>query len=285
MSIKSILCIYGGVESELNAVHVALTLGKAQAARVRFLHLSPDPSAYVGLYGDGIIVSGEMIAAIEKKNKERLEEAKKQVAAAAAQHHIPLDTPESLAHHASATFTHLVGMQDSAIARDGRLSDVIVVGKYDGKSHDAITPALFDTGRPVLVVPSGKDGQWQDKTIALAWDGSLQAARALYNALPLVNNAEKFYVLTAQESGKVFDLEAECGVMDYLRAHGIHAQGIVVAVGQRPLPDSILARAKDLKADALVMGAYGHSMFREMILGGVTEHMLNKADIPLLLSH
>jgi len=80
-------------------------------------------------------------------------------------------------------------------------------------------------------------------------------------------------------------VEAECGIMGYLRAHDIHAQGIAVATGQRSVPESLLARAKDLKADLLVMGAYGHSQFREMVLGGVTEHMLQKADIPLLLSH
>ena len=285
MSIKSVLCIFSGADGELNAVNAAFKLGKLHGARIRFLHLSPDPSAYVGLYGEGIIVSGEIIASIEKENKERLEKAKQQVAAAATRHRVPLDASEAPLHHASATFMHLVGMQDSMIAREGRISDLIVIGKYDGASYDALTPALFDTGRPVLVMPCGADGQWQDKVVALAWDGSLQAARALYNALPLVRSAEKFYVLTAQEHGKMLDLEAESGVMTYLHAHGIKSQAIVVATGQRPLPDSILARAKDLKADVLVMGAYGHSQFREMILGGVTEYMLEHANIPLLLSH
>ena len=69
MGIKSILCIFSGAESELNALHVALTLGKAHAARIRFLHLSPDPSAYAGLYGGGIIVSDKIVMAIEKENK------------------------------------------------------------------------------------------------------------------------------------------------------------------------------------------------------------------------
>lgn len=289
MTIKSILCIFGGLQSELNALSTALVLGKAHAAQIRMLHVSSEPSAYVGLYGEGVFVSGEIIAAVEKENKERLNKAKQYVTSFAAKHHVPLDQPDAPAHHASARFTHLVGLVDATIAREGRISDLIVLGGVDDKAtHDYITPALFDTGRPVLVMPpthGDMPRDWNDKTVAVAWDGSLQASRALYNALPLIRNAEKVIVLTAQETGKAFDLEAECGIMGYLRAHGIHGQGIVVATGQRALPESLLARAKDLKADLMVMGAYGHSQFREMILGGVTEHMLQKADIPLLLSH
>ncbi len=289
MSIKSILCIFGGSQSELNALDTALVLGKAHGARVRVLHVSSEPSAYVGLYGEGIIVSGEIIAAIEKENKERLNKAKQYVTSFATKHHVPLDQPDAPAHHASARFLHLVGLVDATIAREGRASDLVVLGGVDDKAtHDYITPALFDTGRPVLVMPTTHGDMprdWNDKTVAVAWDGSLQAARALYNALPLIRNTEKLFVLTAQEPGKVFDLEGESGVMEYLLAHGIHTQGIAVATGQRDVPESLLARAKELHADLLVMGAYGHSQFREMILGGVTEYMLQKADIPLLLSH
>ena len=289
MTIKSILCIFSGSQNELNALNTALVLGKAHGTQVRVLHVSSEPSAYVGLYGEGVFVSGEIIAAIEKENKERLNKAKQYVTSFAAEHHVPLDQPDAPTHHASARFVHLVGMVDATIAREGRLCDLVVLGGVDDKAtHDYITPALFDTGRPVLLMPAAHDDMprdWNDKTVAVAWDGSLQAARALHNAMPLIANTEKLIVLTAQESGKAFDLEAESGVMEYLLAHGIHTQVIAVATGQRTVPEALLARAKDLHADLLVMGAYGHSMFREMILGGVTEHMLNKADIPLLLSH
>ena len=92
-------------------------------------------------------------------------------------------------------------------------------------------------------------------------------------------------MLTAEGHGETYDLVAEGALMEYLRLHGIHAQGIVVAAGTRTPAEALLARAKELKADLMVMGAYGHSRFREMLLGGVTNHMLEKADIPLLMSH
>jgi sulfur carrier protein ThiS len=163
-----------------------------------------------------------------------------------------------------------------------------VIGRHDGEAHDVITPAIFDTGTPTLLMPSEQRNmghEWRDNTVAVAWNGSLQAARALHNALPFIGNAKELYVLTAQESGRHLDLEAECGVMEYLHMQGLHARGIIVATGQRTVPEALLARAKDLHADLLVIGAYGHSMLREMLLGGVTEHILNNADIPLLLSH
>lgn len=287
MTIKSILCIFGGADSELGAVNAALALGKEHGAHIRFLHLSPDPSAYAGLYGEGIIVSGEIVEAIEKENKTRLEKARRHVTALAGKHHVPLDAPESPAHHASATFRHLTGMMDASIARAGRVSDLIVLGKDDKPTHDIITPALFNTGRPVLLMPALKDDMagWRDKMVALAWDGSLQAARSLYNALPVIRNAEAVQVLVSREHRKPLDLEAEQDIMEYLRAHGLKPNVIVTDRGSHSIGEALLAKAKELNADLLVLGAYGHSMFREMILGGVTEYMLEHADIPLLLSH
>ncbi len=288
MTIKSILCIFGSSQDELSALNTAFILGKTYGAQIRVLHVSSDPSAYASVYGEGIIGSASIIEAIEKENAQRLNKAKQYVVSFAAKHHISLDAPESPAHHTSARFVHGVGMIDSTIAREGRLCDVIVAGKYDGKSHDVITPALFDTGRPVLIMPPAKNGmgEWQDKTVALAWNGSLQSARALYNAIPLLARTEKLYLLTVEGHGHTHDLAAEAALMEYLRAHGINAQAILVGGGNyRTDGEALLMRAKDLKADLLVMGAYGHSMFREMVLGGVTEHMLQKADIPLLMSH
>lgn len=206
----------------------------------------------------------------------------------ATKHHIPLDNPEATAHHASVHFIHATGMMDSTIGREGRVSDLIVIGgREETPARDAITPALFNTGRPVLVMPPGNGDmsfRWQDKTVALAWNGSLQAARALYNALPLMEHGTKLYALTVEGHRHAHDLEAEAGLMEYLKAHGISAQAILVGGGNYRT-DALLLRVRDLKADLLVMGAYGRSMFREMILGGMTEHMLRHADIPLLLSH
>lgn len=148
MTIKSILCIFGGAEDELGALNAALVLGGIYGARIRVLHLSHDPRAYVGIAGEGVCVTGEILDAMEKGNKARMEKARQHVISLAAKHHIPLDNPEAMVHHASAHFAHATGMMDSVIGREGRVSDLIVVGgREETRAHDMITPALFNTGR------------------------------------------------------------------------------------------------------------------------------------------
>jgi nucleotide-binding universal stress UspA family protein len=285
MAIKSILCFFGGDAQEQSAMNVTFQLGKLYGGQIRFVHLTPDLASYVGLYADGMVINADIIDALQKDNKERMEKARKLITTSAEHHHVPMGMANAPLHHASASFKQIVGIHDYVIAGEGRLSDLIVLGAHDANGYDVLTPALFDTGRPVLILPPKKNWQWQDKTIALAWDGSLPAARALYNALPLIGKVEKLYVLCGREADEELDPEAEKGVQIYLQTHGLAAQIIRVTRGDLSLPESLLARAKDLKADMLIMGAYGHSQFREMVLGGVTEFMLKQADIPLLLSH
>jgi len=288
MSVKSILCIFSGAEREKGAVLASLAIGLACGARIKFLHISQEPSAYVGLLGEGVIISAEIYDAIEKENKARLQRAREYIESETAKHNVPLDSGERLIHHTSAIFKHIVGVPYDIVSNEGRVSDLIIVGRGDGAVYDVIAPALFNTGRPVLLAPTEKNqvgAEVRDKIVAVAWNGNLQAARALYNSFPLIRNAERVYVLTAQKAGEAFDLEAENGLMEYLKEHDLQAQCIVVAAGQRSVGEALLTRARELNADLLIMGAYHHSTFREMILGGVTEYMLENSSIPLLLSH
>jgi nucleotide-binding universal stress UspA family protein len=287
MAIKSILCVFGGLKDELNALNTAFTLGKACGAHLQFLHVSPDPASYVGLYGEGFAASAPIIEAIEKENEVLAQKAKQYVVSFAAKHHVPLDVPDSPLHHASAQFSHLIGSVEGEVAREGRLSDLVIISQ-GAASDSAVISALFDTGRPVLVMPvenRSLPSELVDKVIVLAWDGGLEAARAMFNAMPFIEKAEKVHLLVAREHSKAFDLEAESDAIQYLRTHGFQADAVVVEIGDRAIGKVLLTEAHKLKADILVMGAYGHSRFREMVLGGVTDYMLEKADIPLLLSH
>jgi nucleotide-binding universal stress UspA family protein len=291
MTLKSILCIFSGSQSELNAVNAALILGKTYNAYVRFLHISPDPGAYAAMYGCGDAYAyAALNEACGKDNKERLDKAKRYVASLTAKHHVPLDSTDLPVHHASARFVHMTGHPDSIVGEEGRLSDLIVIGhgvpEADRLHNSTVIAALFDTGRPVMLLPAQEaKAPGEYKTIALAWKGTMDAGRAIYNAMPFLEKAEKAYVLTVQEHGETYDLGVEAALLAYLHTHGIHAQGIVVAAGTHNPAEALLIRTKELKIDLLVMGAYGHSRFREMLMGGVTNYMLETADIPLLLSH
>lgn len=288
MSIKSILCVFDGTPDEISTLNAALALAKAQAAQLRILHITPPITAGM----EGIVASGAIVNAIEEDNEERLKKAKEHAIHYSALNHVPLDDSSYPQHHASAKFIHRAQTIDKAIMQEGRLSDMVVVGRsmngvniiYD----DALVASLFDTGRPVLVVPyiqGPLPREWEHKIIALPWNSSLEAARALYNAMPLLEKAEKVHVLIAHNHNATSRIADEAAVIEYLQAHGVAADAIIIDRGNCSAGEALLGKAKELKADLLVMGAYGHTRAREMILGGVTQYMLKKSDIPLLLSH
>lgn len=289
MAIKSILCIFEGGEDELDCLNKVMGLARGNKARLTVLHISRNPEVYTGLYGEGAIASGDVIEAIEKHNARMLEQARAHVTEMAGRHGLPLDQPDASTQAASVEFINEVGSSDAIIAQYGRVNDLVAIARRETPSQDCLTPALFDTARPVLAMPPGQAGEsvaeWLPGHVAVAWDGGFRAARALYNALPFLAAAEKLDVLIVGEHGKRTDAAAEQRVVDYLRAHGLTPKLVEIERGDRSVGQSLLEEAGNRQARMLVMGAYGHSMLREMVLGGVTEHILHKAELPLLLSH
>ena len=145
--------------------------------------------------------------------------------------------------------------------------------------RDAFGAALFETGRPVLV--SGTRAvPLRLGHVVVAWDGSAQAARALGAALPFLSLAEQVTVVTSRESGEDYD-ELAGGPRLFGLARDCCRVPRNNAASQRRRGPGTAAAGTDL----LVMGGYSHSRLREMILGGVTRHMLEKATLPLLLAH
>jgi nucleotide-binding universal stress UspA family protein len=290
MTIKSILHIFGGAPKELNALNVAFDLGKLHQAHIRFLHISTDPSAY--LYPLEIMREVQIVKGIEKGNKLRLAQAKRHVRDFASRAGVPLDDADA-SNCASAQFIHLTGLPHDLVAQEGRLSDLVIISRGispDNPAHEpAVLAALFSTGRPLLLLPVMRERAhvlWQGKSAMLAWNSSLEAMRAIHNALPYLKRAKEIYIFHSyehEETNIVAPLES---FIDYLKTHGIRIADIVsIGCGQHSISEVLLDQAKQLRVDLLVMGAYGHNRYREMLLGGVTNDMLANANIPLLLSH
>src|SRR3546814_479080 len=114
-----------------------------------------------------------------------------------------------------------------------------------------------------------------------AWNGSLEAARTVGLTMPILAMAEQVTVVMAPE-GDIAAADAEA-LVRYLDLHGIRATSLVVKPS-RPLGAGLLSAAREAQAELLVMGAYTHSRVRQMLLGGVTRHVLEAADIPVLMS-
>ena len=103
--------------------------------------------------------------------------------------------------------------------------------------------------------------------------------------MPFLEKAERVNVLIARDNAARSLVTDETGIMQYLQAHGITPEITIISRDERTAGEALLAKAHELESDLIVMGAYSHMRFREMIFGGVTNYMLEKADIPLLLAH
>ncbi len=176
---------------------------------------------------------------------------------------------------------------------NARYSDLLVLGQYD--PHDDANEGLDDLpdrlvlscGRPVLMVPYA--GRFTDITrrVMVAWDGSRLACRALNDALPLMERAKAVDVLSInpQDAAKGHHAFPGADICLHLARHGINAEAHHVVADDMDAGDMLLSRAADDGASMLVMGAYGHRRLRELVLGGVTHHILKHMTAPVLMAH
>ena len=180
-------------------------------------------------------------------------------------------------------WTDIEGLADALIGEWGRRADVIVIdrpGRHDGvPDRLAMQAALFDTDRPVLAVPRGPTAAFGAR-IAIAWRNDKRTERAVLAALRLLPKDGELHVLAGVRASTAMP-----GLPEILAEHGIDAPLHVLPIGTGTFGEALLAKAHAIGADMLVMGAYTHSTWRDLILGGVTRYMLAHADLPVLMRH
>ena len=173
--------------------------------------------------------------------------------------------------------------------RIARRFDIAVVGqapREQGVSEELlIEGALFGSGRPVIVVPQIQSQPLKLDKVMVCWDGSRPAARAIGDAVPMLERAKaiEIVVVTGErdKSGEI----TGANMKRHLARHGINVEIKRIAAGSADVQTAILAHAADSGADLIVMGGYGHSRLREFILGGVTRSILKSMPVPVLMSH
>jgi nucleotide-binding universal stress UspA family protein len=148
-----------------------------------------------------------------------------------------------------------------------------------------IEAALFQSGRPLIVVPYiQKDGHTLDRVL-VGWDGSSTAARAIGDAMPFLRRAKAVdVVIVATERAKRDEITG-AAMGHHLARHGIKVEVKRLTAGDTDVANTILSYAADASADFIVMGGYGHSRLREFILGGATRGILESMTVPVLMSH
>ncbi|HEY0586836.1 MAG TPA: universal stress protein [Pseudoduganella sp.] len=179
----------------------------------------------------------------------------------------------------------------AGLCMQARYADLVVLGQSAaiGSNEDSLLPdlpdyVLLNCGRPVLLVPRAGRFPTIGKRVMVAWNGSVEAAKAVTAALPLLRGAEQVTLAVLGDSADTLGESPGADIALYLARHGVN-----VEVLRRPEPadpgKAILSLAADFNVDLLVMGAYGHSRFREMMLGGATRTILATATLPVLMAH
>ncbi len=289
MTIAAILALIDGGPGSEGALITATQLGRTFDAYVEALHIRVDPETVIPVVAEGM--SGAAIGQIMESTRQGAEQRAKE----AERVFTDLTTAEGLsvitaeqepeAGRFAVAWTDITGREATETAVRGRLFDLTVVARPEDEgaagSIATLEAALFDTGRPLVVAPPSAASA-PPRHLVLAWNGTREAARAVWSARPFLAVAERVSVVTVLQDG----WEANpVELATYLARHGVAAETHLVKLGDAEVGERLLASAGQLEADLLVMGGYGHSRLRELVLGGATRSVLEQASLPILMAH
>ena len=178
------------------------------------------------------------------------------------------------------------------VSLEARYADLVVLGQTD---TDEVLPAMMSdfpeyvvmyAGRPVLIVPYAGSFEHIGKKILVAWDGSMEASRAINGALPFLRQAHevKVVVFNADKQVNVHGEQPGADIALYLARHGVNVD-VLQETTDQDSGNALLSLAADTFADLLVMGCYAHSRFREVLLGGASRTVLESMTLPVLMAH
>jgi len=194
--------------------------------------------------------------------------------------------------HVPAEWRIIDDYPEEALTIAARYADLVVVGQST-PDNVTITPenlpesVALATGRPVLVVPHIGADKPPGKKVMLCWNASRESARAASDAMPFLKAADEVIVLIVDPKASANGHGAEPGadVATWLARHGVKVSVQREVAGDTDIGNVILSRAADLDVDLIVMGAYGHSRMRELVMGGVSRTLLSSMTVPVLMSH
>lgn len=180
----------------------------------------------------------------------------------------------------------------TALNVHGRYADLLITGHSEEAGASwfdvaATKHIALESGRPVLVVPRACAVGTLGQRVLVAWNGSREAVRAVHDALPLLTRASQVQVAVINPAVGYGAHGAVPGadLCLHLARHGVQAEAYVGHADSHDIGAALHAQATAIGADLVVMGAYGHSRFRELVLGGVTRHLLQHLSVPMLMAH
>jgi nucleotide-binding universal stress UspA family protein len=274
--IKDIVVNLGGPGQQDFAVDYAVSVAETFAAHIAGVAYIYDPVIPEGALG-GVPV--QLIEAQREENSRAARLAVQRFEEAARAGGVPFS---------SRTVEASVGGGATAFAAIARHFDLAIVGQRQREQGAAgevmIEAALFDSGRPVLIVPYIQRNKLTLDRVLVCWDGSRTAARAIGDGMALLERAKAVDVVSVAEERKEDEITG-ANMAEHLGRHGISAAIKRLIKGDIGIDSVVLSYAADIGADLIVMGGYGHSRLREFMLGGMTRGILESMTVPVLMSH
>ena len=280
MDLATILWLVSGDARDEGAGRLAAALTVSFGSHLQVLFASPNPEETIPIIGEG--VSGGFVDEVRSAaaREARMREAEARVLYDLCRKKYKLaeaQTPDLRPENGggSCYFDAVHGKEDQTVGLRGRVVDLVVSALVPEQAGALLTfdAALLETGRPLLVAPNAASDTLP-KRIMIAWNGSIEVARAVASALPLLRQADHVMIYSiAKQPGYV---EHARQLRDSLAWRGITAALETPAPQGRPVADMLCDMMDKSDYDLLVMGAYGHSRMRELILGGVTRKNARK---------
>jgi nucleotide-binding universal stress UspA family protein len=278
IGLRTIFAVIPTAEAAAGAVAMFKALPLAGNAKLVGVHVAPFAITF-GLASDIALASfieAQMVAADEERKA-----AEAAFTSAARKAAIDFDW------RAEKSPDNLVSPHAGAMARS---ADLILCPQVRGESsigRHQVEEVVFASGRPVLASPVGWVVKTLGKRVLVAWDGGREAARAVFDALPILVGTESVRIVSVQGflEEPVRQFTPGDDIAATLSRHGVHAEVSCFKSMRATVRDELKAQALDFGADLLIMGCYGHSRFRERILGGVSRSMLKDIPFPLLLAN
>jgi len=291
MTFKTILAAASGGSASDGTIELACRFARRFGAHLEAFHAKPDPRDLFAYSTDafGNSMSGDFVDRFVKDSEGIAAKTKASFEATVAKHQIGISTapslglPEKIA--ASASWREEVGYAATLVARRARFFDLVVLGRservVDQPHTDVVEQTLINSGRPVLIAPAQPPADIGEG-IAIGWNGSAAATRALAASLPFVASALSVSIITIGDRHQ----GSAAALIEYLGWYGVAAKHRhIAAVEGSGVGQQLLSAAREESANLLVMGGYGHVPWREFLFGGATREVVGASLMPVLLTH
>lgn len=259
---------------------VAFALARRFGAEVEGLHasLSPRDQFMIQDEAGAFIQLEAMIEEAEERARKARNSAKKRFSELAAAH-----------SDVSSHFMAVEGNVSTIVGQRGRVADLTVIGSIDAEQDDTDwgievrEGAIFQTGRPVIVAPPGAATAGLGDTVVIAWKDGVEAARAIGAARPFLSEAKRVHIVTA--GADAASKQSLDDVETYVSSYSNSVSTAEIGAGKRNVAELLMEEAMSHEGTLLVMGAYSQWRWKEWAFGGVTDYMLRKTRLPVLMAH